>query len=431
MTGAGHPPRGATRVPGDKSVSHRALILAALASGTSVIDNLGPGRDVFATRRALESLGVTIDNLAGGAVRVTGRGGALIEPASPIDCLNSGTTMRLLTGLLAGAGVRATLTGDASLSRRPMERVALPLRALGADVRTHDGRPPVEIRSGATRPAPIVLDVASAQVKSAVLLAGLFLTGETSVREPAASRDHTERFFDYTGIPLSRAGGALAVTGPARPRPFTVTVPGDPSSAAFVAAVAALVPGGDVTIRDVLANRSRLGFFDALARMGAIVEIGETRPFGPEDVADIRVRAASLSGIEIAGELALAALDELPLLALVAAFAAGATAIRDAGELRHKESDRVETTAAMIRALGGSVQTRPDGLDIGGGGLAGNGRVRTHGDHRIALCGQVAAACVPGVEIDDPSVAGVSYPDFADAIARLRRNGETDPIGAN
>ncbi|MCC6157179.1 MAG: 3-phosphoshikimate 1-carboxyvinyltransferase [Deltaproteobacteria bacterium] len=407
---------GVVRVPGDKSLGHRALMLAALAAGVSIIQNLPSGADVRATRHVLEQLGTRIEDLEDGSVRVHGAGGRFDTPTGPVDCANSGTTMRLMAGICAGAGVRARLVGDESLMKRPMERVAAPLREMGADVRTQSGKPPLDIwpdRSPvALRAGAFETSVASAQVKSAILLAGLFAGGRTSVHEPSRSRDHTERFLRHLGLTCAYSGTRVEICGPARPAPFTFQVPGDPSSAAFPAAIAAIRPNSRVRIAGVLANPLRLGFFRALERMGATVDYSASVPCGPEDVADITVSSAPLKGVEIVGDLALDALDELPLLALLGAFAAGKTVIRDAAELRHKESDRVASTAAMIRALGGRVDERPDGLIVEGGLELRAGVIDAGRDHRIALCGAVAGTHIPGVRVRNFDISEVSYPGF-------------------
>ncbi len=411
---------GGVGVPGDKSLGHRALMLAALAEGVSTIQGLPPGADVRSTRHVLEQLGTRIEDLDDGSVRVHGTGGRFVAPDAPLDCANSGTTMRLMAGICAGAGVRATLIGDESLMKRPMERVAAPLREMGADVRTHGGkppldiwpdRPPVPLRAGAFQ-----TNVASAQVKSAMLLAGLFAEGRTTVREPARSRDHTERFLRHLGLVCAYSGTHAEICGPNRPAPFTFQVPGDPSSAAFPAAIAAIRPASRVRVANVLANPLRLGFFRALERMGAKVEYGPQVPCGPEETTDITVTHSALTGIEISGELALDALDELPLLALLGAFSAGKTVIRDAAELRHKESDRVASTAAMIRALGGRVEERPDGMIVEGGLDLRAGTIDAGRDHRIALCGAVAGTHIPGVRVRNFGISEVSYPGFLDIL---------------
>ncbi|MCB9489114.1 MAG: 3-phosphoshikimate 1-carboxyvinyltransferase [Deltaproteobacteria bacterium] len=414
---------GRVPVPGDKSLGHRALMFAALAEGVSTVAGLPSGADVRSTRSVLTSLGVQFENLTDGAVRVIGCGGNFATPATPLDCGNSGTTMRLMTGILAGAGIDTTLVGDASLTARPMARVAKPLAAFGAEVTTTDGKPPLKAHShgGKTLKAPaepISTGVASAQVKSALLLAGLFAEGTTTVVEPAASRDHTERYMRWLGVPIRADGLSISIDGPARPKAFTQTVACDPSSAAFVAAVAVLCDDADVTIPRVLYNPSRLGFFRALSAMGADVQFSDPAPDGPEEVADIRVRSGRLTGTRIDGELSLDSLDELPLLALMGAFAEGETIVADAAELRHKESDRIASTAAMVRALGGTIEEREDGWRIVGGPLRG-GEIDAGHDHRIALSGAVAGSRLPGVTVRNFAVAEVSFPGFLDVLRRF------------
>lgn len=406
--------------PGDKSLAHRALMLAALADGVSVIANLPLNEDVTSTRRTLERLGVSIEDVDAGTVRVHGRAGRFDAPDGPIDCGNSGTTMRLMAGILAGAGVRASLVGDPSLMKRPMERVAAPLREMGAEVLTSNSRPPIDIwptrPAAGVKPGVFTIPVASAQVKSALLLAGLFANGRTTVIEPAKSRDHTERFIAHLGMSCTFNGPHVSVCGPATPSAFTYRIPGDPSSAAFLAAIATLRPLSRVRLAGVLANPLRLGFFRALQMMGGQVEFTSAVPSGPESVADITVSHAELRGIPIRGDLSLDALDELPLLALLGATASGETIIGDAEELRVKESDRVASTAAMIRALGGEVDERRDGLRVRGGATLRSGVVHAGRDHRIALCGAVAGTHVPGVRVENFAVADVSYPGFLDIL---------------
>ena len=411
---------GVVTVPGDKSLGHRALMLASLANGVSVIQGLPPGADVRATRSVLERLGIRIEDLEDGSVRVHGAGGRFVVPAEPLDCANSGTTMRLMAGICAGAGVRASLIGDESLMKRPMERVAAPLREMGAQIRTNDGKPPLDIWPGRP-PVPLragafETGVASAQVKSAILLAGLFAKGRTTVCEPAQSRDHTERFLRHLGLVCAFSGTHAEICGPNLPAPFTFSVPGDPSSAAFPAAIAAIRPASRVRVTNVLANPLRLGFFRALERMGAKVEYGPLVPCGPEETTDVTVTHGPLAGTEISGDLTLDALDELPLLALLGAFATGRTIIRDAAELRHKESDRVASTAAMIRALGGRVEERPDGMIVEGGMDLRAGIIDAGRDHRIALCGAVAGSHLPGVRVRNFAISEVSYPGFLDIL---------------
>ncbi|MDE2291699.1 MAG: 3-phosphoshikimate 1-carboxyvinyltransferase, partial [Elusimicrobia bacterium] len=339
------PLTGACEVPGDKSIAHRALILGTLARGTLTVRGLPDGQDVASTRRCLEALGGRFD---GGPARllVRGLGGeGLRAPAAPLDCGNSGTTMRLLMGVLSGQDFEATLTGDASLSRRPMERVAEPLRRMGARIDTTDGHAPVRVRG--RRPLSGTryrLPVGSAQVKTAVLLAGLFAEGETAVEDPFGTRDHTERMLDFLGGDVADAGGLSVVRARALESGKALTVPGDPSSAAFLAAAAVLVPGSRLTVRRVLLNPTRLGFFEALRGMGAPVAWERGGVHGREDVGDVTAAHGPLKPLRLEAARVPALVDEVPLLAVLCAFADGESRLEGLGELRHKESDRLEGT---------------------------------------------------------------------------------------
>lgn len=412
--------RGTIRLPGDKSISHRALIFAALANGTSSISNLATGDDVRATRAALEALGIEIhdvDNI----VRVTGAGfGGLREPEGVLDCGNSGTAMRLLSGVLAGRPFLSVLTGDESLNQRPMQRVTEPLRAMGARV---DGRAggayaPLAIHGGALRGTRHELAVASAQAKSALMLAGLQASGSTEIVSPAPSRDHSERMLAAMGVPVEVDGCHVTVQA-GEPGPFELEVPGDPSSAAFFVVAALITPGSDITIESVSTNPTRLGFIDVLARMGADVSVEPAGTRCGEPVGNLRVRASSLTATTIAGDEIPNVQDEVPALAVAAAFADGVTEVRDAAELSLKESNRIVTVQNMVSKLGLAVETRPDGLAIRGGRPAA-ARFESFGDHRIAMAAAVAANAVDGAStVSGWGIVASSYPEFADDLARL------------
>ena len=420
------PPRGGlagtVSVPGDKSIAHRALLLGALAEGTTAITGVPDGADVAATLGALGLLGAAVGR-DGDVVRVTGAGAALgrAEPVA-IDCGNSGTTMRLLAGLAAGGPGPVTLDGDASLRRRPMERVAVPLRRMGAEVETTDGHAPLRVRPGRPlRGVDVTLPVASAQVKSAVLLAGLRARGTTRVTEPLASRDHTERLLVHFGATLARDGTTVTLAGGQRLRGAMVAVPGDLSSAAFLIVAALLVPGSTLRIADVGINPTRTGALAILRRMGAPITIEAPREVAGEPRADLVVRAARLRGTTIPAAEVPAAIDELPVLAVAAALAEGTTTLVGAEELRVKESDRLAALAALAR-LGARIEVRPDGFCIHGsaGRPLRGGRVEAHGDHRIAMAFAVAGlAAVDGVEIADPACVGVSFPGFFATLAAV------------
>ncbi|MBX3470814.1 MAG: 3-phosphoshikimate 1-carboxyvinyltransferase [Planctomycetes bacterium] len=414
---------GEVRPPGDKSISHRALLLGAVAHGTTVARGLLDAADVRSTAACLRALGVDL-RWTGGEAVVTG--GDLRRPEGPLDCGNSGTTMRLLTGLLAGRPLVATLVGDASLLRRPMRRVADPLRRMGATVDlSPDGTAPVHVRGGALTGIDFEAPLASAQVKSAVLLAGLSARGTTRVREPSRSRDHTERLLRAMGVRLEEADGWLVLPGGQRPRARELDVPADPSSAAFLLAAGLLVPGSRVAARGVTVNPTRVGLVEALAAMRAEVAC-EPEGDDVEPTATLRVTppAGDLQAATLAGGLVVRAIDEVPVLALLAAFACGTTAIRDAAELRHKESDRLALVAAGLRLLGVDVTEHPDGLDVVGDPdrvLRGGVTLATGGDHRLAMTFGVAALRADGpVTLDDGACVAVSYPGFWEDLATLQ-----------
>ena len=463
------------RVPGDKSISHRALMFAALAEGESRIGGLAPGDDVRSTARCLAQLGVPllrgdgspwvakprsmdfpeddeptfvgpdrprgaralperdVDMGLDDAIVLGGGLSGLLAPPSALDCGNSGTTIRMLMGILAGAGIEATLYGDPSLSRRPMERVAQPLRKLGAVIQTSEqGRPPVMIFGGRPlQPGAIVSEVASAQVKSAVLLAGLFTDGETSFTEPARSRDHTERMLRTMGVEVVQRGTTVAVRGRASLKPLALEIPGDLSSAAFLLALSLVAPAGSqLQLTHVGVNPTRAGFLDALALFGARLQLELAQGGGPEPVAQVSVAAQKLHGAELDGELVLRAIDEVPILAVLGAIAEGQTVIRGAGELRVKESDRLKQMAEGLRALGAWVEELPDGQRIEGRGgrLDGGATVDSAHDHRIAIALSIAAlmshkpSIVTGVEWAD-----VSFPGFYRLLRRLGAEVEIIP----
>jgi 3-phosphoshikimate 1-carboxyvinyltransferase len=413
------PLRGDVRVAGDKSISHRALIIAAAAPGTSRVSALNRGADVLATLGAIRALGAHVDDRGDDLVVA---GGDLHDPLETIDARNSGTTTRLLLGLCAGRGIAARFDGDASLRRRPMERVARPLRMLGAEVTTNDGRLPVTVR-GISSPAggDFTLEIASAQVKSAILLANLDATATVRIVGDRFSRDHTERMLRRFGRTI-RFDGTTVELEPGQLRPSDIRVPADFSGAAFFLAGAAMTPGSDVIVREVGINGTRIGFLDALRAMGADAEIGEARDLDGEPVADVRVRYRPLRGVTLDGDLIVRSIDEVTILACVAAHASGTTRIRDAGDLRGKESDRLSTIAETLRLCGIAVEEYPDGLDIvGGGARAPERTLATHDDHRIAMAIAALAAPTGPHEIDDRDCIAVSFPDFVPLWAAAQR----------
>jgi 3-phosphoshikimate 1-carboxyvinyltransferase len=403
-------------VPGDKSISHRALMCASIARGTSTIVNANLGEDVKSTRRALRALGVSIEVVGGGAIRVAGVD-AFADPRAVIDCGNSGTTMRMLAGLIAGS-VNAVLDGDESLRRRPMERVAQPLREMGADVTTGaDGHPPLSVRrvDAPLRGRRFDMSIASAQVKSAILFSGLRASGETTVVEPLLTRDHTERMFRAMGADIDVHGLDVTVRPSRLEAVAQWEIPGDFSAAFFFVAGAALAAGANVTIRNVGVNPSRTAALDVVTRMGADVRLANRRDVCGEPVADITVHGrAGLRAVEIPPGSVPNLIDEVPALCALAAAANGEFVVRGAADLRTKESDRIATTAALLRAFGADVEETPDGLVVRGGRpLRAPERVSTHGDHRIGMSAALLAlAAGAPIEIDDAGCIATSFPGF-------------------
>ncbi len=409
---------GEATVPGDKSISHRALIFAALAEGPCRIEGLSTGADVRSTASCLRQLGVCID--ADGTVHGVGLHG-LRAPEAPLDCGNSGTTMRLLAGVLAGSGVGGTLDGDESLRRRPMARVLDPLRAMGAICEATDGRAPLHFAPGRPlRGVDHVLPIASAQVKSALLLAGLWAEGRTSVREPSLSRDHTERMLAAFGAPI--ANTTIHRTDILR-APATLHIPGDPSSAAFLLGAALLVPGGSVTVRNVDGNPTRTGLLDVLDRMGARITRTPRGEAAGDPVIDCTARhGPSLTATVVEPHEIPALVDEVPLLAALATQAHGTTEIRGAGELRVKESDRLAAIAAGLAALGANIEELEDGLRIHGPTPLRGATVDSHGDHRIAMSLAVAGLVATGeTVIRGAEWVDISFPGFFSLLGGLCR----------
>ncbi|HYU38402.1 MAG TPA: 3-phosphoshikimate 1-carboxyvinyltransferase [Acidimicrobiia bacterium] len=419
------PLRGTLRVPGDKGISHRALLAAALASGSSTVRGLADGDDVRRTRVALERLGVRLRvsesaDAGSGAVNVQSTGvSGLREPDGVIDCGNSGTTMRTLSGLGAGRPFLTVLTGDASLLSRPMGRVVHPLRALGARV---DGRAdgelaPLVIRGGNLTGRRCELDVATAQVKTALVLAGLQADGITEVVEPAPSRDHTERMLAAVGAPVTRVDDRITRVERGAPDPFELDVPGDPSSAALFAVAACITPDSEIVIEDLCLNPSRLGFVEVLRRMGARIHAEQTEERLGEPVGRLVVEASALAGTPIAPDEGM--IDEIPILAVAAAFADGVTEIRGLAELRVKESDRINTIQQELTQMGVDVEAHRDALTIRGGAPRPT-LFKSHGDHRIALAAAVAANAMAGESIVRGwHAVAVSYPRFTDDLRVL------------
>jgi 3-phosphoshikimate 1-carboxyvinyltransferase len=416
------PLRGRVRVPGDKSISHRALILGAMAVGETRISGLLEGEDVLNTGKSVRALGADVERTGVGAWRVHGVGVAgFAEPAAPLDFGNSGTGCRLMLGAVAGCPITARFDGDASLRKRPMRRVLEPLERIGAHtLAANDGRLPLTL-AGARDPIPIVYEppVASAQLKSAVLLAGLAAPGETVVIEAEATRDHTEKMLTHFGAdvriePHGAHGRRIVLVGQPELVPRPIVVPADPSSAAFPLVAAAITPGSDVILEGVMLNPLRAGLINTLADMGAAIERLNARLEGGEDVADLRVRGSALRGVEVPAARAPAMIDEYPVLAVAASFAEGTTVMRGLKELRVKESDRLAGTADMLRVNGVTVAIEGDDLIVEGRGRApGGGLVATHMDHRLAMSALVMGlASDEPVKIDDGSFIATSFPDF-------------------
>ncbi len=411
---------GEVALPADKSVAHRAALLAALAEGTSQIVNYPAAADPQSTLSCLRQLGVVIAEEAD-YLRVEGVGlHGLQPPRAPLDCGNSGTTMRLLAGILAGQPFDSTLTGDASLSRRPMDRIATPLRAMGAHLTLTDGHAPIHIRGGQRlRGIEYPLPVASAQVKSCVLLAGLYAEGTTAVIETSPSRDHTERML---GLDTFEIGGrrSLTIDGGRRWAGRTWAVPRDFSAAAFFLVAGAVAPRGEIRLPGVGMNPSRTAFLDVLRAMGVGVSVAHERTHGGEPLADLVVRPSALHGVTVAGAMIPNLIDEIPILAVAAACAEGPTEIRDAAELRVKETDRLKAMAVNLRALGAAVEEREDGLRIEGGRPLHGATVDSFGDHRIAMAMAVAGLVADGsTTITGADCVGVSFPGFWGELARL------------
>jgi 3-phosphoshikimate 1-carboxyvinyltransferase len=410
---------GQLSIPGDKSVSHRALMLGAIAESPVTVTGFLAGADCIATRRALEQMGSEIETLPDGTLRIHGQGpGGLRSPGAPLDLGNSGTGIRLMTGLLAGLSLDAVLTGDASLRARPMERIAQPLRLMGAEVNTTDGCPPIHLRSGGRlHGIEYRLPVASAQVKSAILLAALSAEGQTVVTQPAVSRDHTERMLAAMGAPIEFDEARVALDGPCRLRGGRIEVPGDFSSAAFFLVAGLLAAPRGLTLKGVGINPTRVGLLRMLEAMGGDIELLNPRHLGGEPTADIRVRRSRLRAVDVAPEWVPLAIDEFPVFFVAAALADGVTRVRGAEELRVKESDRIDAMAEALGAVGVRVEPRPDGMLVHGGPIRG-GRVNSRGDHRVAMAMAVAGAVSEdGIVIEDTENVGTSFPDFLSVAA--------------
>jgi 3-phosphoshikimate 1-carboxyvinyltransferase len=425
----GGPLRGVARAPGDKSISHRALILGALASGVTEIEGLLEGDDVLRTAAAMRAFGAEAERLGEGRWRVAGRGG-FVEPADVIDCGNAGTGVRLIMGAAAGFDLAAAFTGDASLRGRPMNRILKPLGQMGATwVCRSGGRLPLALKGGGLNAIHYRLPEPSAQVKSAVLLAGLNAAGETVVIEPEATRDHTERMLRAFGARVDvteSAGGRVITLAPGQKLTgASVAVPGDPSSAAFPIVAALITPGSEVTVEGVLLNPLRVGLFETLIEMGANLTYSNLRDAGGEPVGDVTARFSAMKGVDVPPERAPSMIDEYPILAVAAAFAEGPTRMRGVGEMRVKESDRIALMAAGLAACGVGVEEEPEAMTVigsarGNHAVAGGARVTTHGDHRIAMSHLVMGlASAEPVTVDEPGMIATSFPGFVELMRGL------------
>jgi 3-phosphoshikimate 1-carboxyvinyltransferase len=428
------PLRGRVCVPGNKSISHRALLLGALAEGDSQVSGFLPSGDCLATLNCLRVLGIKIETHDETTLTVHGRGlYGLRASAAPLNCVRSGTTMRLLAGILAGQSFESTLTGDPQLLRRPMRRIVEPLRRMGAEIEDTDGCSPLTVRGRALRGYDHTLAVASAQVKSALLLAGLYADGPTTVRQPGPARDHTELMLKAMGANIEISGltvtlsprlppaVAVATTGRRLSlSPLSLSIPGDISSAAFPLVAAALIPNSKVTVENVGVNPTRTGVLDVLRAMGADITLNNKREQEGEPVADVTVRSADLLGVEVGGDTVVRALDEFPVLAVAATQARGTTRVRDAAELRVKETDRIAAVVAELRALGARIDPLPDGFIIEGPTPLRGVVMDSHGDHRLAMALAVAGLIAKGeTVIENAECIPDSFPGFVELMRKL------------
>ncbi len=416
--------QGTLSVPGDKSLSHRVAMIAAISEGTSEVLNYASSQDCQSTLSCLKALGVNID-LAGRDIQIQGRGlGGLTVPSSILDAGNSGTTIRLLAGILAGQPFESTITGDSSLARRPMKRIIAPLTQMGAYINAREGGlTPLRIRGGDLQPITYTSPVSSAQVKSCLLLAGLYADGTTTVIEPAPTRNHTEIMFEHFGAHIEVADGGISVTGPAELKGGRYRVPGDPSSAAFFIAAALAVPGSLLRLTDVGVNPTRTGFIELLRQFGAVIERENARTWQGELVADLVVKSGRLqnaNGVSIHGDILPTLIDEIPILAVLATQMEGGLTIREARELRVKESDRLHALAENLRRMGAEIEEFEDGLSISGPQDLHGATIDSYGDHRIAMAFAIAGLFAKGTtEIQSSDAVDISFPGFFDALERV------------
>jgi len=421
----GAPLRGRVHVPGDKSISHRALLLTALAQGASRVGGFLPAGDCLATLACVRAMGIKVKTRYVATLTVHGRGlHGWRAPDAPLDCARSATTLRLLAGILAGqsrAANKALLTGEPQLLRRPMRRIVEPLRQMGAAIESRDGHAPLTIQGRPLHGCEYTLPIASAQVKSALLLAGLYADGPTIIHQPGPARDHTERMLAALGADVEVDGLTVALSPPASPlSPFSFSIPGDISSAAFLLVAAALVSDSEIQIADVGVNPTRTGLLEVLRAMGGRVVLENEREREGEAVADLTVRASELTGVEVGGDTVVRMIDEFPALAVAATQARGATIVRDAAELRVKESDRIAAIVAGLRALGARIDSQPDGFIIQGPTPLRGAVVDSHGDHRLAMALAVAGLIAEGeVQVENVECIKDSFPSFVDVMREV------------
>jgi 3-phosphoshikimate 1-carboxyvinyltransferase len=412
--------RGSVVLPGDKSISHRYAMLAGIAEGKSWLENYSTGADCASTLACMRSLGVTWERKEGAVIEVQGRGPSLSVPETPLDCGNSGSTMRMLSGIVAGQNFSSEMIGDDSLSRRPMERVITPLSAMGAQITSQNGRPPLRIVGAKLKAIDYKMPVASAQVKSCLLFAGLLAEGETRIEEPLRTRDHGEVALRAFGAQVERKGNEVRIRGGQRLRGVQARIPGDISTAAFFLCAAALFPGSQLSTSHLLMNPTRARLLDVLVQMGLRISVTQLEEFHGEMVGSIQVEGGSLKGATIAGADSAALIDEIPVLAAIAPYTEQGIEVRDARELRVKESDRIAAVARNLRLMGAHVEERDDGLRIPGGQKLRAAELDSFGDHRIVMAFAVAALRAQGETlIRDSGAAAISYPAFFETLEEL------------
>ncbi|MFC1555543.1 3-phosphoshikimate 1-carboxyvinyltransferase [candidate division KSB1 bacterium] len=412
--------------PGDKSISIRSVLFASIADGISRVDGLGTGEDILSAVSCVKQLGINVEKMSENRLTIHGKGLRGFEPSSePIYCGNSGTTMRLLAGILAGQKRAYTLSGDESLNTRPMKRIIDPLKEMGSGINSseNNGCAPLKIEPSGIRGITYHLPVASAQVKSAILLSGLYSRNKTTVIEPAPSRDHTELMLASQGVDIDISGNTITLSPPSHLNSFEMSVPGDISGAAFFMVLGALLPDSDITIRNTGINETRSGIIDVLTRMGAKIELLNRRISSGEPVADIRVRHSQLRSVTISGEEIPKLIDEIPVIAVAAAAAQGITVIKDAKELRVKETDRISAVCENLMKMGADIEEKEDGMIINGGNKLRGTQIESYGDHRIAMAFAIAGTIADNsTEITGSEWADISYPGFFEILENLRTN---------